>query len=63
MAIFVSRECSNNSLLEIGSYFGKIGPPAVSLACSRVAKHMNMDKRFKKRMIPLKVKVENAAVE
>ena len=63
MAIFLSRECSNNALLEIGSYFGEIGAPAVSLACSRVAKHMNTDKRFKKRMIQLKVKVENAAVE
>ena len=50
-------------LLEIGSYFDEIDPPAVSLACSRVAKRMNTDKRFKKRMIQLKAKVENAAVE
>lgn len=59
MAIYLSRECSNQPLLEIGSHFGEIGPPAVSLACSRVAKRLNIDKKFKKIMIQLKIEVEN----
>lgn len=59
MAIFLSRECSHISLLEIGSYYGEIGPSAVSLACSRVAKRMKTDIKFKKRMEQLKANVEN----
>ena len=59
MAIFLSRECSHISLLEIGSYYGEIGPPDLSLACSRVAKRIKTDIKFKKRMEQLKANIEN----
>lgn len=56
IAIFLSREYTRCSFLEIGNYYGGIRPPAVSLACLRVKEKINSDRGFKKKIGQLKVK-------
>lgn len=55
-AIFLSREYTRCFFSEIGDYYGGIGPPAVSLACTRVMEGMNSNRGLKKIIRQIKIK-------
>ena len=57
IAMYLSRELTNNSLLSIGKYFGDRDHSTVIHACRTIENKMSEDKEFRSRVDNLKSEI------